>query len=91
MADRDYSPYQQKIIKRYYENFDTIKLQRLSDLAAELYLADTGKKKERLWKQVEEILTQLEFPASRVEHLRAQRDPRLIVGIVQEIGKLKGL
>ena len=65
MADRDYSPYQQKIINRYYRNFDAIKTQRLADLAAELYLAE-GKGRDRLWKQVGETLTKLEFPASRI-------------------------
>ena len=80
----DYSPYQQKIIKRYYENFDTIKAQRLADLAAELYLANE-KKRERLWKQVAECLTQLEFPESRIVHLLEKKDPSLIPGIIREL------
>ena len=80
----DYSPYQQKIIKRYYENFDTIKAQRLADLAAELYLA-SEKKRERLWKQVAECLTQLEFPATRITHLLEKKDPALIPGIIREL------
>lgn len=91
MSEREYSPYQQKIIKRYYQNFDAIKQQRLSDLATELYLAETEKKKDRLWKQVEEVLTQLEFPVSRIAHLRSVRDPKLIVGIVQELEKNRGV
>lgn len=36
----DYTPYQQKIIKRYYDNQDSIQLQRLSELVGELYLAE---------------------------------------------------
>ena len=43
----DYSKHQQKIIKRYYRNFDAIKYQRLAELATELYLAE-AKKRERL-------------------------------------------
>lgn len=80
----DYTPYQQKIIRRYYQNFDTIKAQRLSDLVAEIYLAE-GKKRERLWKQVADCLTQLEFPASRIEHLLQRRDPALLAGILKEL------
>jgi hypothetical protein len=83
-AMADYSPYQQKIIKRYYRNFDQIKFQRLSDLTSELYLAE-GKKTERLWKQVFECLKQLEFPASRIEHLEQKRDPALLAGILKEL------
>lgn len=80
----DHTPYQKKIIKRYYQNFDTIKSQRLAELTTELYLAD-GKKSERLWKQVGEILTALEFPASRVEHLLTKRDPALLPGVLKEL------
>ena len=80
----DFSPYQQKIIKRYYRNHDAIKFQRLSELAAELYLAE-GKKTERLWKQAQEILVALEFPTSRIEHLLAKKDPALLAGVVKEL------
>jgi hypothetical protein len=90
MSGQNFSPHQQKIIKRYYENYDSIKIQRLSDLAAELYLAETPKKKEKYWKQVDEILVALEFPTSRIAHLQAQRDPRLIVGIISEIEQSRG-
>ena len=81
----DYTPYQQKIIKRYYDNYDTIKSQRLSELATELYLAE-GKKRDRLWGQVEQTLRKLEFPESRIVHLLEKRDPALLVGILKELG-----
>jgi hypothetical protein len=80
----DYTPYQQKIIKRYFRNYDAIKVQRLSELATDLYLAE-GKKRDRLWKQVEESLRKLEFPESRIAHLLEKRDPALIVGILKEL------
>ena len=80
----DYTPYQQKIIKRYYRNYDAIKVQRLSELATDLYLAE-GKKRDRLWKQVAESLQKLEFPDSRIAHLLEKRDPALIVGILKEL------
>jgi hypothetical protein len=80
----DYSPHQQKIIKRYYRNFDSIKQQRLADLTAELYLAEE-KKRARLWKQVGEILKALEFPESRIEHLLRVKDPALMPGILKEL------
>lgn len=80
----DYTPYQQKIIKRYYQNFDAIKFQRLSELATELYLAE-GKKRDRLWSQVEGSLRKLEFPESRIAHLMQKRDPALVVGILKEL------
>ena len=80
----DFTPYQQKIIKRYYKNFDAIQFQRLSELATDLYLSE-GKKRERLWNQVEESLRKLEFPESRIAHLMQKRDPALLVGILKEL------
>ena len=43
----DYTPYQQKVIKRYYANQDTVHRQRLAELVTELYLA-AGMNKEAL-------------------------------------------
>jgi len=80
----DHTPYQQKIIKRYYRNFSALQYQRLSELVTELYLAE-GKKQDRLWKQVGESLTKLEFPASRVEHLLDKRDPALLAAVLKEL------
>jgi len=80
----DYTPYQRKIIDRYYKNLDAIKFQRLSELATDLYLAE-GKKRDRLWNQVEESLRKLEFPEPRLAHLLQKRDPALLVGILKEL------
>jgi hypothetical protein len=80
----DYSPYQKKIIDRYYKNFDAITFQRLSELASDLYLAE-GRQKDKLWKRVEDALKKVEFPASRIAHLLEKRDPQLLVGILKEL------
>ncbi|MEO6810304.1 MAG: hypothetical protein ABI353_14405 [Isosphaeraceae bacterium] len=80
----DFSPHQKKIIKRYYDNFDSIKFQRLSELVTELYLAE-GKKRDRLWTRVAEALTKLEFPATRIEHLLQKRDPSLLAVVLKEL------
>lgn len=80
----DYTPYQKKIINRYYKNFDAITYQRLSELVSDLYLAE-GKQRDRLWKRVGEALTKIEFPASRVAHLLEKRDPQLLVGVLKEL------
>jgi hypothetical protein len=80
----DYTPYQKKIIERYYKNFDAIKYQQLSEAATELYLAE-GKKRSRLWKKVAEILTKLEFPEPRISHLLQKQDPALLVAVLKEL------
>jgi hypothetical protein len=80
----DYSPFQRKIIDRYYKNLDAIQFQRLSELATDLYLAE-GKKRDRLWIRVEESLRKLEFPEARITLLIQKRDPALLVGILKEL------
>lgn len=83
----DHSPYQRKIINRYYKNHDAIKLQRLSEIATELYLVE-GKKRDRLWTQVGESLRALEIPESRVTLILEKRDPTALVAILQELEKM---
>jgi len=82
--NKNYSKYQQKIIKNYYENRDAISLQRLSELVTELYLAE-GKARERQWKYLEGVLAKLNLPPDRIEHLRKKDDPKLLVKLVEEL------
>lgn len=80
----DFTPHQQKIIKRYYDNLDTVKLQRLAELVGELYLM-TGKKRERAWTQITAAMKVLGVPESRIEHLRQQDRPELVAQVVKEL------
>jgi hypothetical protein len=84
----DLTPHQQKIVKRYYDNLDTIKLARLSELVGELYLTE-GKKRERVWKQIVAAMQALEVPQSRIEHLRRQDNPALVAELVKELTSKK--
>ncbi len=85
----DHTPYQRKIIDRYYRNFDAIQFQRLSEIATELYLTE-GKKRERLWNRVEESLRKLEFPEPRIVNLMERRDPSVLVEILKELERGTG-
>ncbi len=80
----DFSPYQQKIIKRYYDNQDTIQSQRLAELVTDLYLAE-GKKRQRVWKSIVAALEKLKVPQSRIDHVLKQDNPALVAEIVKEI------
>jgi hypothetical protein len=80
----DYTPYQQKVIKRYYDNQDIIQRQRLAELVSELFLA-TGKKRQRTWDSAVSALTKLGVPRSRIDHLRQQDNPTLLAEVVKEL------
>jgi hypothetical protein len=81
---KQYSKYQQNIIKNYYDNRESISLQRLSELVTELYLAE-GKGREKQWKYILSVLEKLELPKDRIEHLRKKDDPRLLAQLVEEL------
>jgi len=80
----DFTPYQQKIIKRYYNNQDVLKLQRLAELVSELYLSE-GKKRQRVWSQIAAAMKVLGVPAARIEHLRQQDNPAQVAEVVKEL------
>jgi hypothetical protein len=84
MAERDYTPYQQKIIKRYYDNQDTLQLQRLAELVGELYLAE-GKKKQKVWAAAATAMQKLGVPQSRIDHLLQKGNPALVAEVVKEL------
>jgi hypothetical protein len=79
-----YSKYQQHIIRKYYENRDTIALQRVQELVTELYLS-SGKKRAKYWEQLASHLATLGIRASRIEHLVAQDNPELVAKTVQTL------
>jgi hypothetical protein len=81
---KDYSKYQQKIIKNYYNNREAISLQRLGELVTDLYLAE-GKARETKWKQAIGALEKLGLKPDRIEHLRQQDNPALLAQVVEEM------
>lgn len=84
MAER--SKYQQKIIRNYYENRESIALQRVQELVTELYLSE-GKKRERNWKSLGSHLAKLEVSQKTIDHLISSDDPQLAAQLVQKLAK----
>jgi hypothetical protein len=84
MGMQDFSRHQQKIIKRYYENIDQISLQRLSELVADLYLAE-GKKRDKLWQSAAACMEKLGVAPARIDHLMKEKKPELVANLVKEL------
>jgi hypothetical protein len=82
MAER--SRYQERLIRNYYKNQDSIELDKLSDLAGNLYLA-TGKKLDKLWESTLLCLEKLKIPPDRIEHITTERKPELVARLVEEL------
>jgi len=82
MAKR--TPYQDRIIRRYYQNQDQILIQRLGDLVTDLYLAE-GKNRVRLWKRTAETLAKLKVPNDRVQHVCQSDNPALVAEVLKDL------
>lgn len=75
----DYSPHQRRIIERYYDRRDEIMLTRIQEIVTELYLAETDKKLDQLWRQADKAMKGLKVPPSVVQHILSQRKPEILV------------
>jgi hypothetical protein len=80
----DFTPHQQKIIKRYYDNQSAIQHQRLAELVSELYLAE-GKKRQRAWAAAAAAMQKLGIPQARIDHLVQQGNPAMVAEVVKEL------
>jgi hypothetical protein len=82
--DKQFTKFQQRAIKNFYDNREAISLQRLSELVTELYLAE-GKGRARQWKFIVAALKKLGLPEQRIEHLQKKDDPKLLAKLVEEL------
>ncbi|MFH1302259.1 MAG: hypothetical protein ABIK07_14460 [Planctomycetota bacterium] len=80
----EYSNYQKDVIKRYYDNRESIDQQKLSELCTNLFLTE-GKKKEKLWEKAREIMERLNVPPSRINHVLKSADPAVLAEVVQDL------
>lgn len=84
MAEREYTKYQQKIISNYYQNIDKTTLQRLQELVTELYLAETDKKRTKLWEQAEKAMERVDIKPAVKEHILKSRDVQVLAKNLNE-------
>ena len=81
------SNHQQGIVKRYYENRDTINLTKLQELVSDLYLAPSPGAADKLWKRIEKAL-----PGAGANPARAQQvlSTRSVTDLAALVGELAG-
>ena len=91
MTKRDYSPYQQGLINRYYDNLPQQTLGKLAELVTELYLAKTDKKRQQLWGRVEKAMAKIKVPTKIAEHILTQRKPEILAANLEDWLKNTGL
>ena len=79
----DRTPYQEKLIQRYYEHKPEIMRQKLSELTTDLYLAETPKKREAIWNRIVLALRNLKVPEDRIKFLTERNDPVILARFIE--------
>lgn len=80
----EYTKYQQKAIKGYYDNRDSIAMQRAQELVTELYLSE-GKKRQKHWESLRLHLGKLGVKPDVIDHLVKQDKPELVATLVKKL------
>lgn len=81
---KDYSSYQKNVISNYYNNLDTLMLGKLSELVTELYLAESPKKRLKLWERAEKAMINLKIPPAIIQHIMEREDVQILAKNLQE-------
>ena len=82
----EYTSYQTHVIKRYYNNRESIAVQKLSELTTELYLAE-GKKRQQIWKRISTALAQLGIASEKIEQMVQADNPEQLAKLVEKLQK----
>ncbi|MEN1705762.1 MAG: hypothetical protein AAGJ54_09675 [Planctomycetota bacterium] len=83
-SGREFSAGQKKIIDRYYQQRDTIAVQKLQEIVSELYLAE-GAKADRLWRRVESHLKPAGANPAQARHALDTRDVTALAELVAKL------
>ena len=84
MAGKEYSSYQRDVISRYYDNLNAITLGRLQELVSELYLADSERKRDRLWEKAQKAMVKLKIKPAIIEHIMSKKDVTILAKNIED-------
>jgi len=78
MAKKGFSNYQNKVIADYYKNREDIMLQKLGELVTELYLAESEKKRDKLWERAKKAMENLKVSQRLIAHILGKKDVQIL-------------
>lgn len=80
----EHSKFQQGVIRRYYEHFDTISIQKLSEVVSEIYLAEANKP-VKLWEKAKNLLSRVAAEDPRVAQIIEKKDVQGLARLVNTL------
>ncbi len=86
MAGGQYlSSHQQKIVKRYYNQLDTIVINRLQGLVSDIAVNEDPKKTQQLWTRAQEALLKTPADPMRIARIVANRSTEQLAKLVADL------
>lgn len=82
--EKQYTPYQKGVIKRYYEHKEDLAYQALSEIVSEIYLETNRNKLGKLWKKVETALINAGTDKKKIAELMSSKDVKMLASFVVE-------
>jgi hypothetical protein len=79
------SHHQQGIVKRYYDNQDTLIVTKLAELVSELYICDDEKKAASLWKSVQTALKKTSVDPLKAARIVNEKRKEDLAQVVQQL------
>lgn len=83
------SSYQQGIVKRYYNNLDSISLQKLGELVSDIAVCTDAKKVGDLWQRVHKALQKTPADQLKASRIVAERNTEALAKLVGELSNMK--
>ncbi len=80
----EHTPYQRKIIERYYDRRGEIMLTRLQEIVSELAMADTDRRRDQLWKRAAQAMKTLQVPDRLAQHILTQKKPEVLAANLRD-------
>lgn len=77
------TPHQERIIRNYYQNRDSIGLQKAQEAVTELYLSE-GKKRQTVWKRLASHLEKVGLKEDKIAELREADDPAAVAKLLEK-------
>lgn len=79
---KERSPYQQRLIRNYYQNRSAIMLQTLAEIVSELYIAPTEERRTQLWRRADKALRSLGADETEIARLLKSRDEKALAEFI---------
>lgn len=80
---------QQGIVKRYYNNLDSISLQKLGELVSDIAVCTDAKKLGELWQRVHKALQKSPADPLKASRIVAERNTEALAKLVGELSTMK--